>query len=51
MDTGKLVIYNAHLGRYLRIAGPDAKDARFMTVKCDTENPKEATVWTTPDAK
>ena len=50
VDTGKLVIYNPTFGRYLRIAGPDAKEPALLAVKCDTEDPKKATVWTTPVA-
>lgn len=41
LDTGKLVIYNPYWGRYIRIVGKD--------VKCDTEDPKKATWWESPE--
>jgi len=43
VETGKLVIYSQYWGRYIRIVGND--------VKCDTEDPNEATVWTVPTAQ
>lgn len=42
VGTGKMVIYSQYWGRYLRIVGGN--------VKCDTEDPSQATIWTVPTA-